>query len=113
MRLLSLSRPAGRRAAPETEFWNRPLDALRAEFGADPGGLAAVEVERRRARFGANEAADRARPALWLQFLSRFQSPLILILLIASLASAAAGDLRSCAIVVVIVLLSVVLDFVQ
>ncbi|MFO1055992.1 MAG: magnesium-translocating P-type ATPase [Dongiaceae bacterium] len=113
MRLLSPSRPAGRRAPAEAEFWNRPLAALQDEFGHDPGGLAAAEVERRRARFGANEAADRVRPALWLQFLSRFQSPLILILLIASLASAAAGDLRSFAIVAVIVLLSVVLDFVQ
>jgi Mg2+-importing ATPase len=113
MRLLSLSRPAGRRGSAEPEFWNRPLAALREELGGEAGGLAPAEAERRRARFGANEAANHARPALWLQFLARFQSPLILILLIASLASAAAGDLRSFAIVVAIVLLSVVLDFVQ
>jgi Mg2+-importing ATPase len=113
MRLLSLGPHSGRHPAPGRDFWSRPLAELRAELGGEPGGLTPAEAEGRLARFGPNEAADHVRPRLWLQFLSRFRSPLILILLIASLASAAAGDLRSFAIVVVIVLLSVVLDFVQ
>src|SRR4051812_37264169 len=101
MRLLSLGSHSGRRsAAAGPDFWTRPLAELKAELGGDPAGLSPEEAERRLARFGANEAASHGRPALWLQFLSRFQSPLILILLIASLLSAVAGDLRSCAIVV-------------
>jgi P-type Mg2+ transporter len=96
-----------------TDLWNPPLAAVLAELGATPQGLAEAEAAERLRRFGPNDAtARRARP-LWLRFLSRFVNPLVLILLFASALSAATGDVTSFAIVVVIVLSSVVLDFVQ
>ena len=48
-----------------------------------------------------------------LQFLARFGNPLVLVLLFASALSAVTGNLTSFVIITVIVLLSVVLDFVQ
>lgn len=47
------------------------------------------------------------RSPLWLQFLARFRSPLVIILLVASALSAATGDVAS------IVTISMKLDFVQ
>ncbi|WP_448203849.1 magnesium-translocating P-type ATPase [Azospirillum sp. sgz302134] len=92
---------------------DHPLAALLADLGAAPDGLSAAEAEARLARFGANDLSAARRRPLWLQFLDRLRNPLLIILLLASGFSAAAGDLYSFAIVVVIVLLSIVLDFVQ
>ena len=50
---------------------------------------------------------------LWRQFLIRFENPLIIILLIASGVSALTGGMASFVVIVVIVMLSVIFDFVQ
>ncbi len=91
----------------------RPLAGLLAELGATPAGLGASEAEARLTRWGVNDVTAVRRRPLWLRFLDRLRNPLLVILLLASGFSAAAGDLYSFAIVVVIVLLSLVLDFVQ
>ena len=96
-----------------TDLWNPPLAAVLAELGATPQGLAEAEAADRLRRFGPNDATTRRARPLWLRFLSRFVNPLVLILLFASALSAATGDVTSFAIIVVIVLLSVMLDFVQ
>src|SRR6185436_15707942 len=53
------------------------------------------------------------RPPLGLQFLARFRSPLVIILLVASGLSAATGDVASFVVVATIVTISITLDFVQ
>lgn len=50
---------------------------------------------------------------MWLQFLSRFKNPLIILLLVASSVSALTGELTNFFIIAVMVLFSVTLDFVQ
>ena len=75
-------------------------------------GLTSAEAAERLARFGPNQLKARRQSAL-LQFLSRFRNPLVLILLAASAISAATGDVTSATVVAVMVLLSVILDFVQ
>lgn len=92
---------------------NRPLASLLGEIGGTADGLGEGDAEARLARCGANDFSAMRRRPLWLQFLDRLHNPLLIILLLASGFSAAAGDLYSFAIVVVIVSVSVVLDFVQ
>ena len=75
-------------------------------------GLTSAEAAERLARFGPNQLKARRQSAL-LRFLSRFRNPLVLILLAASAISAATGDVTSATVVAVMVLLSVILDFVQ
>lgn len=75
-------------------------------------GLTSAEAASRLVRFGPNQLKPRRQSAL-LQILSRFRNPLVLILLAASVISAATGDAASATVVAVMVLLSVVLDFVQ
>lgn len=88
---------------------SRPLDSLLTEIGGTADGLSDAEADARLARFGANDLSAVRRRPLWLQFLDRLHNPLLIILLLASGFSAAAGDLYSFAIVVVIVLLAAVL----
>ena len=78
-----------------------------------PLGLASSEARERLARYGPNQIRPRRERALLVQFLLRFRNPLVLILLAASLVTALTGDATGAAIIGVIVLMSVTLDFVQ
>jgi Cation transport ATPase len=79
----------------------------------EAAGLSRAEVEILRRRYGPNQPVTHRRRPLWLQFLARVLNPLVLILLFASGLSAATGNLTNFVIVIVMVVLSVILDFVQ
>ena len=76
-------------------------------------GLSRAEAERRLAAFGANEPAAVVRPSALAELLRRFASPLVAILLLATVVSAIVRDFVNAAIVLGIVSLSVVVEFVQ
>jgi Mg2+-importing ATPase len=95
------------------EFWKEPSGQLLARLATTLAGLDAAEAQSRSKTFGLNDAATVKRSPLWLQFLSRFRNPLVIILLVASGLSAATGDVASFLIVVTIVMMSMTLDFVQ
>jgi P-type Mg2+ transporter len=95
------------------EFWKEPLDRLLTRMATTPAGLSGAEAESRLLTCGPNDAATLKPAPLWLQFLSRFRNPLVIILLVASGLSAATGDIASFVIVVSIVMISMTLDFVQ
>ena len=78
-----------------------------------PAGLTTAQAEQSGLQFGPNSFRPPAAHALIWQFLSRFKNPLVVVLLIASGVSALTGEVTNFAIISVIVLLSVSLDFVQ
>lgn len=80
---------------------------------AEAPGLSQLEAEQALGRLGPNSFEARKKPWLALQFLARFRNPLVLVLLAASAVSAATGDAANFAIIMLMVLLSVTLDFVQ
>ena len=94
-------------------IWKEPADQLLGRLATTRAGLDAAEAQSRLATYGLNAAAIAKRSPLWLQFLSRFRNPLVIILLVASALSAATGDIASFFIVVTIVTISMTLDFVQ
>jgi P-type Mg2+ transporter len=95
------------------EIWKEPVDQLLTRLVTTAAGLDAAEVQSRLKTFGPNDAAVVKRSPLWLQFLSRFRNPLVIILLVASGLSAATGDVASFVIVATIVTISMTIDFVQ
>ncbi len=76
-------------------------------------GLSKQLARARLTEFGLNELEPSMRRSLILQILSYFVQPLVAILLIASLASALLGESLNAVIIVVMVLGSIALDFVQ
>ena len=56
---------------------------------------------------------DHAERPLWWQFLARFRNPLVILLLVASALSALTGEITNFVIILLMVLFSVTLDFVQ
>src|SRR5271154_6392451 len=86
------------------EIWREPASRLLARLETKIGRLAS---------YGPNDASIVKSVPLWSQFLVRFENPLVIILLIASGVSALTGGMASFVVIVVIVMLSVVFDFVQ
>jgi len=76
-------------------------------------GLTSSEARRLLARFGPNEPVSKHPTAGLVQVLLLFANPLIIILLIASIISAAVGEVVNASIIVLMVLLSVALNFIQ
>jgi P-type Mg2+ transporter len=90
-----------------------PIDALLAELHASRGGLTTDEARQRLDAVGPNEPARAPRTAGLVQILLLLANPLVITLLIASAASAILGERVNASIIVLMVALSVVLNFVQ
>jgi Mg2+-importing ATPase len=102
-------------AAPDglREFWRTPLPELFALLGSRPSGLTAEEAAAQLTRYGPNTLHVARKHTFMRLFVSRFRSPLVILLLVASTISALTGDVVSSTIVICMALLSVVLDAVQ
>lgn len=91
----------------------RTLDALYAEMQSGPDGLAPTEAERRLREFGPNELQEASRVSAWRLLAAQFKNVLIVILIAATLASAAMGHAVEAAVIGVIVLFAALLGFIQ
>jgi P-type Mg2+ transporter len=76
-------------------------------------GLGSAEAAQRLAQYGPNDPAPRQQRSHFAELLMQFANPLIGILLLASAISAFVGEITSAVIIVVIVSLSVAVNFVQ
>jgi len=101
------------RAASTAAWWLLPIAAAFEKVQADAAGLSTTSAAERLRRYGPNLFRDQPQRSLFAQFLRRFANPLVIILLVASVISALAGELTSFYIIGTLVLVSVVLDFVQ
>ena len=90
-----------------------PQNTLQATQSDTPLGLSSAEAARRFAQYGPNEIAPRAARSELVVLLSHFTNPLVLILLVASTISVFVGEATNAVIIAVIILLSVLLDFIQ
>ena len=80
---------------------------------APAAGLTTGEAHQRLAQYGANEAVRTRRWSALRELAGFFANPLVLILLIAAFASILLGQHTDAAIVIVIVLVSVTINFIQ
>src|SRR5947199_2025519 len=90
-----------------------PIDSLFEELRASHQGLTATEARRRLGEVGPNEPTRAPRTAGLVQILLLLANPLVVIFLIASLASALLGERVNASIIVLMVVLSILLNFVQ
>ena len=90
-----------------------PLKIQFEQLQSSEQGLTGEEARKRLDKYGPNDTTGTKRESGLVQFLRLFLNPLILILLIASLVSAILGDRADASIILIIVLLSNILNFVQ
>ena len=82
-------------------------------FKTSENGLSNVVVSQRLAEYGRNELNVVSKTPAWKKFISRFTSPLIIILLVTGSCSLFFGDKRSAIIIYLMIFLSITLDFIQ
>ncbi len=76
-------------------------------------GLTSAEAARRLAEYGPNDPAPKKRRSYIVELLLQFANPLVAVLLFASVVSAFVGEVVNATIIIVIVSLSVTVNFVQ
>ena len=107
------SKATSKASHDDSAWWLKPLANHEANLATDAAGLTSAEARSRLAEFGPNLFHDRQQQSLFVQFLSRFKNPLVVLLLVASAISAFTGEIANFLIISAIVLFSVTLDFVQ
>jgi Mg2+-importing ATPase len=104
---------SGTAPLPAAEIDAIPLAQLYQQLESSEAGLSADEAERRLDQYGPNEPAAPSHVGPLLQFLGFCANPLVLILLIASVASVLVGDTTDALIIATVVIVSVALNFFQ
>ncbi len=102
-----------RTEVPGDPWWSRSSDALAAELGAGPGGLATEVARERLAEVGPNAVGEARRLGAVRLLLRQFESPLVLILVFAAAISLVLRQWIDAAIILAIVLGSALLSFFQ
>jgi len=104
----------GRGNGQDVRRWHalRAEEAL-ASMDSGPDGLTFEEVERRRARFGPNAFPEPEQRSIVWVFLDQFRSPLIYLLLFASLVVLLLGQVRDSIVICAVLLLNAVIGSVQ
>ena len=100
-----------KREIPFDGFWDRPLAGLLQQLRATPAGLTSAEAKRRLRLHGPNSLAQESRFTTLVGLLRFFANPLVIVLLVASALSLVMGDAVGGLIIIVMVLLSVLLNF--
>ncbi len=94
-------------------YWSRPNDALLAELESRLEGLTEAAAAARLGRDGPNVIAGESRASALRVLLRQFRSPLVIVLLVASVVAGIAGDWTGTALIALIVLASTALGFLQ
>lgn len=90
-----------------------PVEKIFQELKTSRNGLTEAEAKTRLAEFGPNTISAKKELNTVLEFLSHFKSPLIIILIFASAISGYLGEITNSVIVGIMILSSVILDFVE
>jgi Mg2+-importing ATPase len=94
-------------------YWSRQAADLLGELHSTPDGLSTTEARERLQQVGPNLLKPRRHDTALRSFIAQFSSPLVLILIFAAIISAIASEWTDAIIVLIIVLASAVLGFIQ
>lgn len=97
----------------EIKYWSLPSAAVLQNLHVTSAGLTGEEAEKRLKLYGRNSIKGQEKTAPLILFLNQFKSLIIQIMLVATAISAATGDWLDSLIILVIVLASIVLSFLQ
>jgi Mg2+-importing ATPase len=94
-------------------YWSHTAEDAAANLKSTPAGLSSDEAAQRLKTYGPNLLRTRKRATPLKLFLAQFKSPIVIILLFATLLSAVLQDWLDAVIILVIIFISAVLSFVQ
>ena len=94
-------------------FWSQPAEQLLGRLDSSADGLTEAEAQNRLETTGPNVLRVRQRAGAFTLFLNQFKSPIVLILLFAAVMSLLLKDWVDAAVVLLIIVGSAILSFVQ
>jgi len=94
-------------------FWHLSSDEAISKLSCNQNGLTDQDAGKRLTQYGPNTIKTNTRTSAVLLFLSQFKSPVTLLLIAAAVLSACLGDLTDSVIILIIVIISSVLSFLQ
>ena len=94
-------------------YWNQPTEELFKTLRSSVHGLESDSAQEKLEQFGPNLLKERKKNAPLVLFLNQFKSPLVLILAFAAVISIITGEWLDAAIVIVIIIASAFLGFIQ
>jgi Mg2+-importing ATPase len=94
-------------------FSSQELSEVLQFFKSQSDGLGELEARRRLSFCGRNVLVKEKKASLLKEFLSKFKSPLIVLLMAAGILSALFGERTNAVIIAIMVLLSAVVDFIE
>ncbi len=94
-------------------YWSMPSEQLLLQLRSSPNGLSQANAEQRLEQYGPNAIQEGGQSSALGLLLNQFKSPLVLILVVAAVISAIAGEWPDALIVIAVVLGSTTLGFVQ
>ena len=86
-------------------------DIFSAQGTSEKDGLSSAEAARRLAQYGPNEFAERKRLRPLFILLSKFRSPLLILLIVAAVISGVLGSHFEAGVILAIVFISALIDF--
>ncbi len=95
------------------DYWSRPAPRLLEDLASTPRGLGETQARARLEAVGPNAIKVRKRATAWGLFLKQFESPLVLILVFATIVSALARDYADALVILVIIFGSALITFSQ
>lgn len=95
------------------DFVNCTQETLFEKLGTSQKGLTDEEAKKRLSEYGFNEPAKKKKRTILFQILSKFLSPLVIVLLVIGVFSLFFGEKVSAILVMLMALISVLLSFVQ
>ncbi len=98
---------------PADAYWSRETKTLLDSLQSSAKGLSSGEARTRLSKYGPNALKAQRQTTLLGLFIDQFKSPIVLILLFATVVSALLGDLTDAIIISVIVLGSAILSLIQ
>ncbi|BCB96851.1 hypothetical protein JZK55_17730 [Dissulfurispira thermophila] len=94
-------------------YWETEIDELLQQLETSITGLSEAEAEKRLSVFGHNVLKKKKKKTRLSLFFDQFKSPVILILVFASIVSAILRDFTDTAIILAIIIVSGFLSFIQ
>lgn len=95
-------------------YWNRPAEEMATLLGTSSSqGLTEAAAEERLSKYGLNTTSARKKASVAGLFLNQFKSPIVLILIFATVVSALLKDWVDAVVILAIVLVSAALSFFQ
>jgi len=94
-------------------YWNKSIEENIMDLGGSQGGLSSTEAQQRLARFGHNSLSIRKKLSGFTILVNQFKSPIILILVFATIISALVQEWVDAIIILAIIIASSILSFLQ